>query len=48
MRGEGPFARLLADLFALSCKRAGIDGGGPRLSTEAFRRPGGAQRMLFE
>lgn len=47
MRGEGPFAALLRDLFRLSCERAGIVGRGPELSTAAFRRPGGSQPHLF-
>jgi DNA repair photolyase len=48
MRGEGPFAELLRDVFLLACRRAGIAGRGPRLSAAAFRRPGGTQRLLFE
>ena len=35
-------------LFGLACRKAGLSGGGPRLSTAAFRRPGGTQRLLFE
>jgi DNA repair photolyase len=48
MRGEGAWADLLADVFALACRRAGFDGRGPELSTAGFRRPGGTQRMLFD
>lgn len=48
MRGEGVLAEQIASLFALSCRRAGINNSFPRLSTSAFRRPGGTQRLLFE
>ena len=48
MRGEGPIAKQIHDLFALGCRRAGIMGRRPPLSTAAFRRPGVVQRLLFE
>jgi DNA repair photolyase len=48
MRGEGVFADAIRKLFVLGCQRAGIPHKGPQLSTEAFRRPGGTQRLLFE
>jgi DNA repair photolyase len=48
MRGEGVLAAQIKSLFALGCRRAGITGRGPALSTAAFRRPGGTQRLLFE
>jgi DNA repair photolyase len=48
MRGEGTFADLIKDVFSLACRKAGITGRGPALSTAAFRRPGGEQRLLFE
>jgi DNA repair photolyase len=48
MRGEGVLAEQIALLFALGCRCAGIDNRFPRLSTVAFRRPGGIQRLLFE
>jgi DNA repair photolyase len=47
MRGEGVIAEAIHDLFTLGCRKAGITGRGPHLSTAAFRRPG-AQRLLFE
>ena len=47
MRGEGVFAEQIAAIFSLACRKAGIDGRGPRLSTAAFRRPLGAQLPLF-
>jgi DNA repair photolyase len=41
MRGEGVFAEHIAQLFDVSCRRAGIERGRfPRLSTAAFRSPG--------
>jgi DNA repair photolyase len=48
MRGEGVLAEQIKALFALGRKRAGITERGPALSTSAFRRPGGTQRLLFE
>lgn len=48
MRGEGVMAEQIAGLFALGCRRAGIGGRFPALSTVSFRRPGGTQRLLFE
>lgn len=39
MTGEGIFAEHIAAMFALACRKAGIDGKGPGLSTAAFRRP---------
>jgi hypothetical protein len=47
MRGEGVFAQTIKDLFALACRKAGIQGRGPKLSTAAFRRPGETQPLLF-
>jgi DNA repair photolyase len=48
MQGQGPFADLIAGLFDATCRKAGLGGGGPHLSTAAFRRPTGGQMMLFE
>jgi DNA repair photolyase len=49
MRGEGIFADHIAQLFSISCRRAGIESGSfPRLSTAAFRNNGGAQPGLFD
>lgn len=48
MRGEGIFADHIAQLFSISCRRAGIEGGRfPKLSIASFRRDGGAQPGLF-
>jgi DNA repair photolyase len=48
MRGEGIFAEQIRSLFALACRKAGIDGRGPALSTAAFRMPSNRQLPLFE
>ncbi len=48
MKGTGVLAEQIASLFALGCRRAGIGSHFPALSTAAFRRPGGTQRLLFE
>ena len=48
MRGEGVLAETIRQMFALARRKAGIMGPGPELSTAAFRRPGGTQRLLFE
>jgi hypothetical protein len=47
MRGEGELAQQIKALFALGCRQAGITGRGAELSTAAFRRPGGTQKLLF-
>lgn len=46
MRGDGPFADLIADVFSKARDRAGIPRRGPSLSGEAFSRPN-AQLSLF-
>jgi DNA repair photolyase len=48
MRGEGIFAEQTRALYALACRKAGLTGKSPTLSTAAFRRPAGAQLSLFE
>ena len=48
MRGSGPRAEQLAQLFRLARQRVGLTEGMPSLSTSAFRAPKGAQGMLFE
>ncbi len=48
MKGEGVFADLMKDVFALACRQAGIPERGPKLSTAAFRRPSGGQGLLFD
>lgn len=48
MTGEGIFAKQIQQMFKVACRRAGIGDDHMRLSTEAFRRPGGRQLGLFE
>ena len=48
MKGEGVFAESIHTLFAAASRKAGLSGPIPKLSTEAFRRPGQAiQLALF-
>ena len=49
MRGEGPMAESLAELFRVARKKHGLDADAPSLSAGAFRRPAvdGAQTELF-
>jgi DNA repair photolyase len=49
MRGEGPYADLLAQRFAVAARRLGLDGPMPALDTSQFERPGrpGDQLSLF-
>lgn len=46
MRGEGPFADQIRQLFRIQSRRLKLDGPGPSLSTAAFRVPT-AQMTLF-
>lgn len=49
MRGEGIFAEHIAQLFSITCRRAGIRAKKfPSLSTAAFRKDGDAQPGLFD
>ena len=49
MRGTGVFADQIASMFALACKKAGIEKGKlAGLSTSAFRKPGQTQLGLFD
>jgi DNA repair photolyase len=48
MRGEGIFAEQVKKLFQVAARKYGLDGPGPELSTEAFRRPSGEQMELFK
>jgi DNA repair photolyase len=47
LRGEGAHAEQIANLFEVSCRKAGLNSSRPRLSTSAFRRPGPSQPALF-
>jgi DNA repair photolyase len=46
MRGEGPYADHIHQLFRLSARKAGLDGKRRPLSTTAFRRPGEQPRLF--
>jgi DNA repair photolyase len=48
-RGEGPYAKLIADRFAAARRRFGLDGPSLPLDTSQFRRPleAGGQQDLF-
>jgi DNA repair photolyase len=46
LRGQGEYASHLERLFDFTCRKIGLNGSRPRLSTEAFRRPG-SQLNLF-
>jgi len=46
-RGTGIWAEQIAELVALSRRRSGIPGSGPKLSAASFRRPGTSQLALF-
>jgi DNA repair photolyase len=48
MKGDGILAESIKDLFMLSCRKAGIGGRGPTLSTASFQRPGETPRLLFQ
>ncbi len=47
MRGEGLFAEQIHRMFAVACRRAGIQGRGPDLSVADFRRVSAGQGELF-
>ncbi|MCP5527314.1 MAG: PA0069 family radical SAM protein [Verrucomicrobiales bacterium] len=47
MRGEGSAADRLEHFFAVACRRTGLTGAGPTLSTDSFRRPPSTQLELF-
>ena len=47
MRGKGPFAEQIKQMFDVACRRIGIYGTKPTLSTAAFSRPGDHQLTLF-
>ncbi len=49
MKGSGPFAEQIAALFKIAKRKAGIPGGFPSLSADAFRRPpADGQLSLFD
>lgn len=47
LRGQGAYADQMAELFEISCRKAGLNSARPRLSADSFRRPGSAQLPLF-
>jgi hypothetical protein len=46
MRGEGPLAAQMSKIFEIACRKAGLEGARPTLSTKHFRRPIGPQLAL--
>jgi DNA repair photolyase len=46
MKGEGPIAEAVKQMFKVTCKRLGFPGR-PTLSTAAFRRPNDTPQSLF-
>ena len=48
MRGRGAYSEQIKSMFTLACRKAGIEGRHPNLSTEYFRRPDAPQLSLFE
>ena len=48
MKGEGIFAEQIAAIFSAACRKAGISGRHPNLSTTSFRRPDEPQLSLWE
>ncbi len=47
MRGTGVYADQIAQLFSQALRTSGLRHGGPSLSAERFRRPGGSQLSIF-
>jgi DNA repair photolyase len=47
MRGEGIFAEQIKRMFQVSARRAGLNRSEIKLSSAAFRRPGGTQLEMF-
>ena len=47
MHGQGAYAQHIAELFDVSCRKAGLNTVRPKLSAASFRRPQGAQLNLF-
>jgi len=47
MRGQGVFADQMSQMFDIACRKAGLSGVRPELSTTHFKRPAGPQLELF-
>ena len=45
MKGQGPLAKQVLQLFQVASRKAGLDGPPAELSTAAFRRPGDVEQM---
>lgn len=48
MKGEGIFAEQIAAMFSLACRKAGIAGNGPELTTDNFINNRNRQLSLFQ
>jgi len=46
MKGEGPIADMIKQVFDVTKRKLGFPGR-PQLSTTAFRRPGDTPTLLF-
>jgi DNA repair photolyase len=47
MKGQGPMAKQVMQLFQVARRKAGLDGPPVELSTAAFRRPGDVIQMTL-
>jgi DNA repair photolyase len=47
MQGQGAYAQQIAELFAVCCRKAGLNTVRPKLSAASFRHPGSPQLSLF-
>jgi DNA repair photolyase len=47
MKGQGPMAEQIMQLFRVARAKAGLDGSPVELSTAAFRRPGDVVQMTL-
>jgi DNA repair photolyase len=49
-RGEGRFAKQIADMFVMACRQVGLDSEWPALSSASFRRPpsSGQLELFYE
>ena len=48
MRGSGAYSEQIKSMFTLACRKSGIEGRHPELSTESFKLPDAPQLSLFE
>ncbi len=47
-RGKGPYAKQIADIFKISCRKAGINKDTINLTTDFFKNPENKQLNLFD